>query len=334
MPSGSDALPWLGDYPYGTGQGLQGAHMIGTLLSRPIPSVGTQSGPDGAVSGSDFTATSGQFTLPNTGDTITITDTGATTPVTYQFTVTYVSGTELTLSGSWAGTGTSGLPWVLSGQGPSNAGLSYFATDGTDNPSGTLYHSTGTDWLPVAGASVALPPWFDYTPIVHVSSSGGGGDTDPTLSIQYAATMVQTTSGAQFPTGFPTNRGSAFVNIFAVFDTVGSVKVGGTSTGVLSLVFSDEPGTYAAASPTSNYVIGSGFLTQESTNSSLKVDLLSSGELFVANVPDLSPPPGGFQNLVRIANPYLTPATESWPFDWASGDTLYNGTGLFSMGVD
>ena len=45
MPSGGDALPWLGEYPYpGAGGGL-GIHMGGLSAKQaPAPSSGTQSG--------------------------------------------------------------------------------------------------------------------------------------------------------------------------------------------------------------------------------------------------------------------------------------------------
>lgn len=146
MPSGSDELPWVGDYPYPGAGGNQGIHMLGTLANLPAASLGTQTGSDGAVgSGSTaFTAASGRFASANTGDTIQIVDTGASPPAVYSFTVTYVSATALTLSSAWAGTGTSALSWTLLGPGPSNEGLRYFATDAE-----VEYQSIGTDWLQV-----------------------------------------------------------------------------------------------------------------------------------------------------------------------------------------
>ena len=159
MPSGSDAIPWLGDYPYGSTADLtnQGVHMIGTTADMPAPSLGTQSGSDGVVTNgsSAFTAASGRFTANDTGATITIIDQNAATPTQYVFTVTYVSATALTLSGNWAGvsSGAQTDAWVLTGRGPSNAGLTYYASDGTDAPTGTLYESDGTDWVPVSGGA-------------------------------------------------------------------------------------------------------------------------------------------------------------------------------------
>ena len=127
--------------------------MIGLAADMPTPSLGTQSGADGAVgSGSTaFSAASGRFSAADTGATITIIDTGATVPTSYTFTVTYVSGTALTLSSAWAGTGTSALSWLVTGRGPSNAGLMYYATDGTDVPTGSLYESDGASWHTLAG---------------------------------------------------------------------------------------------------------------------------------------------------------------------------------------
>ena len=113
-----------GAYPRASSTDPTGIHMIGLTANMPAPSLGAQSGPDGAVSGTAFTSATGRFTSANTGNTIQITDTGATPPVQYQFTVTFVSATALTLSGSWAGTGTSSLPWVLSRAGAVERGAS------------------------------------------------------------------------------------------------------------------------------------------------------------------------------------------------------------------
>ena len=45
MPSGDDALPWLGDYPFpGGAEANQGIHMIGLTANMPEPSLGTQTG--------------------------------------------------------------------------------------------------------------------------------------------------------------------------------------------------------------------------------------------------------------------------------------------------
>ena len=149
MPSGADSLPWTGD----PANGVLGIHMIGLTADMPAPSLGTQSGSDGAVAHSStaFTAASGRFAAVNTGDTILIIDSATNTTV--ERTVTFVSSTALTLSSAWPATiggtptATSVLSWVLSGQGPSNAGMLYLATDGpadtairfnTDNIGGWL----------------------------------------------------------------------------------------------------------------------------------------------------------------------------------------------------
>ncbi len=150
MPGGPDELPWLGEYPFAnTADSQGGIHMIGLAADRPDPSLGTQTGSDGAVAAAStaFTAASGRFVSANTGDTIQIIDTGASPPVVYSFTVTFVSGTALTLSSGWAGTGTSDLSWSLQGQGPSNAGLSYLSSDASEFAvsDGTAWHS-GSGW--------------------------------------------------------------------------------------------------------------------------------------------------------------------------------------------
>lgn len=156
MPSGDDALPWLGDYPFlGGALANLGAHMIGTFADMPTPSLGTQSGADGAVSGTAFSAASGRFTAADTGMTLQVIDTGASPPVVYSFTVTFVDATDLTISSSWVGTGTSALSWSLLGRGPSNAGLRYFASD-----TSVEYQSTGTVWLQVAASGSGLPYCF------------------------------------------------------------------------------------------------------------------------------------------------------------------------------
>lgn len=156
LPGGPDAIPWLGDYPYGSGEGNQGIHMIGLLADMPAPSLGTQTGADGAVASSStaFSAASGRFTAANTGGTLQVIDTGASPPVVYSFTVTYVDATHLTLGSGWAGTGTSSLSWVLSGQGPSNAGLMYFATDGSGG--GGIQFDTNNvgDWLDITATGM------------------------------------------------------------------------------------------------------------------------------------------------------------------------------------
>jgi hypothetical protein len=171
MPSGDDAVPWLGDYPFGGAGGNQGVHMIGLAANRPAASLGTRVGSDGAVSGGStaFSATSGRFVSANTGDTIRIVDTGASPAVVYSFTVTYVSATALTLSSAWAGTGTSNLSWSLLGQGPSNAGLRYFATD-----TPAEYESTGTDWLELpqgGGSSLIFWPAADQADASYDNST-------------------------------------------------------------------------------------------------------------------------------------------------------------------
>lgn len=147
MPSGADAIPWLGDYPFlGGPTANQGIHMIGTLADRAVPSLGTQTGADGAVTGTAFTAASGRFTTNDTGMTLTAMDTGVSPPVAYTFTVTYVSPTALTLSSFWTGVATSSLSWVLTGRGPSNAGLAHISA-GTNPGGGPLFVSDGTDWV-------------------------------------------------------------------------------------------------------------------------------------------------------------------------------------------
>jgi hypothetical protein len=176
MPSGNDPLPFLGDYPFPGAGGNPGIHMIGLTANMPNPSLGTQSGADGAVADSStaFSAASGQFTANDTGTTITITDTGASPPALYSFTVTFVDATDLTLSSDWMGTGTTDLPWVLSGREPSNAGMFYLATDGAPAPGNpTLYkidyHAVqGRETVPAGTLEneLSLSTLYESTPLL------------------------------------------------------------------------------------------------------------------------------------------------------------------------
>lgn len=178
-------MPWLGD-PVNA---VPGIHAIGTIADRPNPSLGSQSGADGAVAHTStaFTAASGQFTTNDTGMTLKLQDSATNT--VEQYTVTYVSATALTLSAAWPATisgtptATTVLSWVLSGREPSNAGLLYHATDGTDTATGTTYESDGTQWVPVSssgGAGPARIAWVygtvdNYQVSTTIGGAGYGG---------------------------------------------------------------------------------------------------------------------------------------------------------------
>ena len=335
MPSGADPEPWLGTYPRGAATDPIGVHMIGTVANMPPATAGTQSGADGAASGTAFTAASGQFTAVNTGDTILITDTGASSaPFVYSFTVTYVDATSLTLDSSWAGVASSGLPWVLSGSAPSNAGLTYYATDGTDSPTGSLYQSDGTQWIPIASAtSTVLPPWFDCEPFFLFDPSAGGGDTFPSIDIIFARLMVQTVSGEQYPTSYPVGDGTVLGDVLFTVTDPGSVKSGGNSNGTLFFYVTSHPDVYFPKTQSDKYVIGSGEILQYATGTTFTFALLSSGEMRIGGIPDLFPPSSPFANLFRIGNANLMPPTVGWPWTLAAGDVV-SASWQYSMGID
>lgn len=312
--------------------------MVGTVANMPPATAGSQSGSDGVVSGggATFTSVTGQFTTVSTGDTITIYDTNATTsPFTYESVVTFVSSTVLTLTTPYAGSATSVLPWVLTGSAPSNAGLTYFATDGTDPATGTLYQGDGSQWIPIASPnSVAIPPWFDYTPSLKFDASAGGGDTEPTIDVTFARLMVQTGSGATFPDGgFPVEAGTALGDfIFTVTDP-GAVVAASNSDGVLFCALTSSAGTYNPAIPTDRYVVGGFEIINGVDATTFTGTILSDGTMRIGGIPDLFPPNSRAQNCVRVPNPYLTPASAGWPWVLQADDKI-SASFQYSMGVD
>jgi hypothetical protein len=192
MPGTDDALPWLGDYPFpGGSTANQGIHMMGLTENMPIPSLGTQTGADGAVavSSTAFAAASGRFTTNDTGMTLTIVDTGATVPAVYTFTVTFVDTTHLTLGSSWAGTGTTGLSWSLTGRGPSNAGALYLATDGGGGGGTITAITSADDSITVTDPTGPTVDLSTFTPYAAWQTNGSAG-SPPYCTVTAATTVA------------------------------------------------------------------------------------------------------------------------------------------------
>ncbi len=343
MPSGPDALPWLGGYNRTSPTDPGGIHMIGTLANRPDPSPGTTSGSDGVVTHGFnlFQSASANFYSLNTGDTIQITDTIASPPVIYSFTVTFLTFSGLDLSSNWMGNSTTGtvkFPWVLTGRGPSNAGLHYYANDAGSGAVGTLFESDGVQWIPMTAGSTGLPPWYQWSPSIQITPGVTG--VSPTVSVDpNSYVMVQTIDGiAANVGGVPMNLGTLLGQIKFTLTSVGSITAAYTPVPALGIYLTDAPSTYIPtwAIAAGNHTVGHGYITQVSTGVTFQVEVVYGGAngvggLYVPNVPDfadLSGQSGVFSgveaipNLCRLANPYLTPPVTAWPFDWASGDQI------------
>jgi hypothetical protein len=336
LPGGDDPLPWLGDYPYpGGATANQGINMVGPTANMPDPSLGTQSGSAGVVSGTTFTDTTAQFSSPDTGTTITISDNGVTPPVLYSFTVTYVSANQLTLSSAWLGTGSSDLSWSLTGRGASNAGLTYYATDMRDTPGGTLYQSTGTQWLPVASSGSSLPPWADWTDLFALTCSIGG--TAPSTTCYYAQMMIQTENGSSwFPpndpsAGIPLNLGTVLGQATAQFDD-GGTPASSTATVLFAPLglHDSSPSTGRSFTPnaagdlseTKQVIVGYGQISQTSVDPNgprFGFKIMANGQMYVDNTPDPFAP-SGVQYLVRLANADIS--DPGFPFAIAEFDTI------------
>lgn len=181
---------------------------------------------------------------------------------------------------------------------------------------------------PIVDLSHTEPAWFDFhwtssTTMVVISPSSGGGDTNPNTTAAYARSMVQTIDGRQIPpygSGTPLEFGTVLGNMKITLNSAGTIA--GDSTGVYFLPVTINPSLYLPIpSETINAVIGSGYIKDTSTNATFTGHILGSRQVFVPNIPDLSPPNSGVRNMVR----------KDWPFTWASGDTLYNGTFMYPM---
>lgn len=180
---------------------------------------------------------------------------------------------------------------------------------------------------PVTDLSHLLPPWFDYrwtSSSTQVTIDNPGGvSTNPTTTAAIAIAMIQTLDGEQIPpygAGVPVEDGTAIGELNVILNAAGTKS--GSSTGEYFIpVFYRINGSSSGGH---GQTIGSGWIKDASTNATFTAHLVSQGgnaSIYVPNIPDLSPPSGGVRNMVRI----------DWPFPWASTDTLYNGTFMYSM---
>lgn len=338
MPSGADALPWAGD-PL---NGVDGIHMQGVVADMPDPSLGTQSGSDGAVTGTAFTSASGHFTAANTGDTILLVDTGATTPVVYTFTVTFVSTTALTLSSAWAGTGTTVLPWTLSGSGPSNKGMLYHATDGTDSPTGTLYRSDGTQWTPIGGLSSGcspFTPWIDWGPTsvdVSVVSSGGCATSSPPSSqikgLVWSCGSDDPTTATSMITG----------RVTISLSSNGSVNDSGCSPGDLQAYCYSFLPSFWQASENMGFILdkvspfGFGITFDAVTSTVLPAWLVYNDTLDAWVVKVAGTDITGMSVSANLARPPTDSGAPAYPFEYGAGlgqSLLFSGTFLYFVQI-